>query len=217
MKKALIRLAASPPLLAVRKSLFRGSGGYWERRYAKGGNSGAGSYGKSAEWKADVVNTWVADHRMASVIDWGCGDGNQLGLARYERYLGMDRSPAAIRLCMERFSSDHTKSFMAFDPQALSDGARWLTGDMALSMEVIFHLTEDWVFEDYMTRLFASAERFVVICSNDTAATEAGPTEKHRQFTGWIAQNQPAWSLVEQVDPPAELDMMGSLYLFSRG
>jgi hypothetical protein len=216
MKKALIRLATSPPSLALRKRLFRGSGEYWDRRYAKGGNSGAGSYGKTAQWKADVVNTWVSDRDMGSVIDWGCGDGNQLGLARYERYLGLDRSPTAIRLCMKRFGSDTTKSFLAYDPQALSDGAGWLTADMALSMEVIFHLTEDWVFEDYMSRLFASAERYVVICSNDTAATEAGPTEKHRQFTSWIARNQPTWSLVEQVDPPADVDMMASLYLFSR-
>jgi len=29
---------------------------YWEERYAKGGNSGKGSYGKSAIFKADVIN-----------------------------------------------------------------------------------------------------------------------------------------------------------------
>lgn len=216
MKSALIRLATTRPSLAVRRTLFRGSERYWDRRYAKGGNSGAGSYGAKAQWKADVVNGWVAEHRISSVVDWGCGDGNQLGLAQYERYLGLDRSPTAIRMCLERFSDDASKSFMAFDPATLSDPARWLVGDMALSMEVIFHLTEDWVFEDYMNRLFASAERYVVICSNDTTGTEAGPTEKHRQFTAWVAKNQPSWELLQQVAPPAEVDMMASLYLYGR-
>jgi hypothetical protein len=216
MKQALIRLATTRPSLAVRRAFFRGSGEYWDRRYAKGGNSGAGSYGHKAEWKAQIVNRWVADHGVTSVVDWGCGDGNQLGLANYQRYLGLDRSATAIRMCLERFGSDESKSFMAFDPETLSDRAHWLVGDMALSMEVIFHLTEDWVFEDYMTRLFASAKRYVAICSNDTAGTEAGPTEKHRQFTTWVSEHQPEWTLVEQVDPPAEVDMMASLYLYAR-
>jgi hypothetical protein len=216
MKQALIRLATTRPSLAVRRAFFRGSGEYWDRRYAKGGNSGAGSYGHKAEWKAQIVNRWAADHGVTSVVDWGCGDGNQLGLANYQRYLGLDRSATAIRMCLERFGSDESKSFMAFDPETLSDRAHWLVGDMALSMEVIFHLTEDWVFEDYMTRLFASAKRYVAICSNDTAGTEAGPTEKHRQFTTWVSEHQPEWTLVEQVDPPAEVDMMASLYLYAR-
>lgn len=216
MKQTAIRLARLGPVLAVRRKVFPGSEHYWESRYAKGGTSGAGSYGAEAEWKATVVNGWVAEHEIDSVIDWGCGDGNQLTMARYPRYLGIDRSQSAIKRCIEQFGQDPDKSFMAYSPESLTDNAGWLTADAALSMEVIFHLTEETVYLDYMSRLFASARRWVVICSNDTMGTESGPTERHWQFTDWIASNAGRWSLQEVVEPPSNIALMSKLYLFSR-
>lgn len=35
---------------------FPSSKEYWEQRYAGGGTSGAGSYGKLAEFKAEIIN-----------------------------------------------------------------------------------------------------------------------------------------------------------------
>ncbi|GAJ08100.1 unnamed protein product, partial [marine sediment metagenome] len=58
--------------------VFSGSREYWESRYAGGGTSGAGSYGKPAEFKAQVLNSFVKDNGISSVIEFGCGDGNQL-------------------------------------------------------------------------------------------------------------------------------------------
>jgi SAM-dependent methyltransferase len=195
---------------------FPGTVDYWEGRYASGGNSGAGSYGRQAEWKADIVNRWVADLQVTSVIDLGCGDGNQLGLAEYPRYLGLDPSASAVRRCIERFADDPTKSFMAYDPEVTHDPAGWLRGDMALSMEVIFHLVEQELFEDYMARLFASAEQFVVICSNDTHGTNKASHERHRSFTEWVSTNQPEWKLDQRVDPPADVDLQSSMFLYRR-
>jgi SAM-dependent methyltransferase len=209
-------LSKNPLVLKVRKTAFKGTTEYWESRYAKGGNSGAGSYGREAEWKAEVVNDWVAELGVASVVDLGCGDGNQLGLAKYPRYLGMDPSATAVRMCMERFADDPTKSFLAYDPQALADPAGWLRGDLALSMEVIFHLIEEELFENYMTRLFASAERYVVICSNDTSGSEQGPTERHRDFTKWIERTQQEWELDRRVEPPSDINLMSSFFLYKR-
>ena len=60
---------------------------YWEARYAAGGNSGKGSGGVFAEFKAEIVNTFVREHDIASVIDFGCGDGAQLALAEIYRQL----------------------------------------------------------------------------------------------------------------------------------
>lgn len=200
----------------VRRRTFPGTTNYWEGRYANGGTSGAGSYGRQAEWKADIVNRWVTELQVTSVIDLGCGDGNQLGLADYPRYLGLDPSASAVRRCIERFADDPTKSFMAFDPQATHDPAGWLRGDMALSMEVIFHLVEQDLFEDYMRRLFASADRFVVICSNDADATSTATHERHRSFTEWVNTHQVEWALAERVDPPADVDLMSSMFLYRK-
>ena len=50
----------------------------WEKRYAKGGNSGAGSYGKLAVYKAKVLNEFIEENKneVNSVVEFGCGDGN---------------------------------------------------------------------------------------------------------------------------------------------
>src|SRR5205085_12336730 len=90
---------------------FPGSKNYWEGRYSAGGNSGVGSYGKFAEFKAAVINQFVAQHALRSVIEFGCGDGNQLMLARYPTYLGFDVSETAVATCRKLFAGDANKQF----------------------------------------------------------------------------------------------------------
>jgi SAM-dependent methyltransferase len=194
---------------------FAGSGTYWEQRYARGGTSGAGSYGPQARWKADVVNGWVTTYQVTSVVDLGCGDGNQLGLAEYPRYLGIDVSPTAVRRCIELFAADGTKSFLALDPATTHDPARWLRADLALSLEVLFHLVEADGFEAYLRQLFASADRFVVICARDEELP-GGPHERYRPFTPWVAAHAAEWTLLERVRPPDGVDLVSDLYLFAR-
>src|SRR5690606_8385419 len=82
---------------------FTGSEAYWRKRYEKGGHSGPGSYDKLAEYKAETLNRFVADHQITDVIEFGCGDGNQLRLAQYPRYIGYDISPIALARCRELF------------------------------------------------------------------------------------------------------------------
>jgi SAM-dependent methyltransferase len=216
IRSVLTTLSKNPLVLQVRKRTFKGTTEYWESRYATGGNSGAGSYGREAEWKAEIVNSWVAELGVTSVVDLGCGDGNQLSLAKYPRYLGLDPSASAVRRCMERFRDDPTKSFIAYDPSSLADPAGWLRGDLALSMEVIFHLVEEELFRNYMTRLFDSAERYVVICSNDSSGSELRPTERHREFTKWIEHNRPEWPLERRIEPPTDVKMMSSFFLYKK-
>ncbi|MGD9858413.1 MAG: hypothetical protein AB7U20_26025 [Planctomycetaceae bacterium] len=69
------------PHLSPLRRKFTGSSDYWVRRYRKGRNSGGGSYGRLAEFKAQVLNDLVREHRIQTVIEFGCGDGNQLALA----------------------------------------------------------------------------------------------------------------------------------------
>src|SRR5262249_52775171 len=68
---------------------FKSTGDYWDSRYRRGGNSGAGSYGRLAEFKAEAVNRFVRENHILSVVEFGCGDGAQLELAQYPRYTGM--------------------------------------------------------------------------------------------------------------------------------
>ena len=92
---------------------FTGSDNYWIKRYDSGGNSGDGSYGKLAEFKAEVLRKLIQEDDVKTIIEYGCGDGNQLELGEYPSYTGFDVSPKAISLCRERFSSDTTKNIQA--------------------------------------------------------------------------------------------------------
>lgn len=170
---------------------FSGSDDYWKMRYARGGSSGDGSYKLLAEFKADVLNTLVEDYKVNSVKEFGCGDGNQLSLLNFPAYQGVDISPQAIALCKEKFSQDSTKEFFLLEEyqQQLSD--------MNMSLDVIYHLVEDEIFENHMKLLFESASTLVVIYSSDTAQQQKvqGKHIRHRKFTDWIAKHANNWEL----------------------
>jgi hypothetical protein len=184
---------------------FRDSQSYWEDRYSGGGNSGPGSYATQAEYKADFLNRFVRENAIGSVIEFGCGDGNQLTLAEYPSYLGLDVASSAVRRCIELFSDDNSKSFMSFDARAFADTARFLHADLTLSLDVIFHLVEDEAFESYMQALFNAADRFVVIYSRDSEVPDKGRHVKWREFTPWIEQNVVGWEL-SRVEPAPDAE-----------
>jgi hypothetical protein len=169
---------------------FEGSEAYWENRYQSGGTSGPGSYGDFARFKAEVLNAFVAAEGVQSVIEFGCGDGHQLSLARYPRYLGVDVSRFAIARCKGLFSDDPSKEFKTIEEYA---GER---ADAVLSLDVIYHLVEDYVFDRYMETVFDSAQKWVVIYSSDfEGADEQRHAQhvRHRKFTGWINANRRDW------------------------
>ncbi|MEO7534697.1 MAG: hypothetical protein ABIU30_12650 [Ferruginibacter sp.] len=67
-------------------------GNYWGNRYAKAGNSGDELYGLLATFKADVINKFIEEHSISSVLELGRGDGHQLSLMNYQKYTGLDSS-----------------------------------------------------------------------------------------------------------------------------
>jgi hypothetical protein len=179
----------------VGRPRFDDSRTYWERRYATGGDSGAGSYGKLSEYKADFINSFVADHDVRSVIEFGCGDGHQLELGRYPEYAGYDVSPSAITRCQAIFAGDPSKSFGLMSAY---DGSR---ADLTLSLDVIYHLVEDEVFDEYMRTLFGAALRHVIIYSSNTTdnAGHEGTHIRQRRFTDWVASDALGWKLIAHV------------------
>jgi SAM-dependent methyltransferase len=177
------------------KPTFAGSGIYWEQRYAQGGNSGVGSYGKFAEFKAEQLNSFVAQHGVHTVIEFGCGDGNQLSLAKYRSFTGFDVSEAAITLCKRRFAPDKTKTFKLLHEYGSE------TADLTLSLDVLYHLVEDEVFDSHMRTLFLASNRYVAIYSSDSS-DDAGanlPHVRHRNFTNWIDKNLAEWKLLYHI------------------
>ena len=184
----------------IGKHWFR-SGAYWQEHYAKGGNSGPGSYGRLAVFKAEVINAFVKDNAVESVVEFGSGDGSQLSLYDLPHYAGLDVSPHSIAQCRERFSNDPSKTFHLNDSGQFRADPSAFRADLALSIDVLFHLTEDDVFEGYMRDLFTAGTKFVIIYSSNTNRNRLFQAKhvKHRRFTDWVEANAPDWTLQEVI------------------
>jgi SAM-dependent methyltransferase len=192
---------ASSILTRFKVRSFRGSRAYWEDRYSSGGLSGAGSYGAIAEFKSNTLNRIVSENAVDSVVEFGCGDGNQLSLSDYRKYLGLDVSGTAIDICTNRFALDKSKSFILYDPtRFLNNG--WITADMAISLDVILHLVEDSVFEQYMTHLFESARKLVVVFAEDHGDHRASAHVRFRDWLPWVQEKYQNWGLIQRIENP---------------
>lgn len=170
---------------------------FWEERYASGGNSGDGSYGESAQFKARFLNEFVAQHGIRTVVEFGCGDGNQLSLAEYPAYIGYDVSEAAGQMCVERFAGDATKQFWRYvaTPPLVPDPP----GDLSLSLDVIYHLVEDDVYQQHLTDVFAASSRYAILYTTDSAVTSNEGTAAHvlhRPVMADVAERFPRWESV---------------------
>jgi hypothetical protein len=103
-----------------------------------------------ATGKARFLNAFVKGNDVQAVIELGCGDGNQLPLAAYPQYIGLDVSKTAIELCKIRFAGDPGKSFFLYGNSCSSTAPAcsrriWLSRSMSsiISLKVSF-LTSTW-------------------------------------------------------------------------
>lgn len=194
------------------------SSDYWEQRYKAGGSSGSGSYNRLAQFKADFLNQFVTEHKIDSVIEHGSGDGAQLMLSAYPDYTGVDISDTAVERCRAMFAGDATKRFLHVN--AVEPGT---AADLALSLDVIYHLVEDRVYDAYMQTLFNSARRFVIVYSSNVDRVAPHKHIRHRQFAKWAEKHKPEWPLQSMVKNPYPYDLarpeetsFADFYVFAR-
>lgn len=178
-----------------KKNDFPGAEVYWDDRYSSGNDSGSGSYNRLAKFKADFINSFVYKNSIKSVVEFGVGDGNQLKMCNYEKYIGYDVSIKAIEICIQEFKFDTTKTFK------LVSNYEKESADLTLSLDVIYHLVEDNSFKNYMNKLFESSNLYVIIYSSNGGGSSKNHPEgyhiKHRKFTDWVEQFCKDWKLIE--------------------
>lgn len=133
---------------------------YWEERYSSGRNSGQGSYGEEAKFKADCINHIIKEMEVKTLTEIGCGDGNQLGYINVDNYYGYDISPTIIKKCTEKYKSDETKHFSVIN---IDDYSKVKPADMIISLDVIFHLVTPESFDNYMKELFSGKYKVIAI------------------------------------------------------
>ena len=221
MSKFINFISSIPPLIKnkfLKPATFTNSEEYWINRYKQGGNSGAGSYYNLAEFKADVINDFVAKNEIKSVIELGCGDGNQLKYFNIPSYIGFDISPLIIQKCKTKFNKDKSKQFL------LMNEAPNHRADLVLSLDVLFHLVEEETFNNYLNLLFDIAEKSVIIYAYDNDDPKVFSQHvKPRNFTNWIKENKNEFELIEHIpnkfpfiESKASTTSVCDFYIFKR-
>lgn len=204
---------------AIRRRIrFSGSASYWEERYRRGGHSGAGSYNRLATFKAEILNDFVTRNDIQSVIEFGSGDGAQLELATYPQYTGVDVSTTALDMTRRKFADNPSMRFLHTTDVTADDRA-----ELALSLDVIYHLVEDEVFHTYMEQLIDHAAKYAIVYASNEDKAWPDPHVRHRAFTRWVEQNRGDFNLVETIpnayaysaDDP-ENTSFADFYVFAR-
>ncbi len=173
---------------------FGNSQQYWEQRYQKGGDSGEGSYGKLARYKADVINSFAQSKGIQTAIEFGCGDGNQASLLQLPSYTGIDISKKCVDECTVMLGP------RGYEFKLLKDylDSRTLSAyDLSLSLDVIYHLVEDAIFAEYIANLLGASKKYSLIYASNFDLYEPSlPHVRHRNFVDHIAKFHPEWSLI---------------------
>jgi len=197
---------------------FKSSASYWEKRYAANGNSGDGSYNELCQFKAKFINLFVKENSIESVIEFGSGDGNQLSYASYPSYIGVDVSHTAIGVCRNLFKDDDSKTFLHTEQYNNE------TADLAMSLDVIYHLVEDDIFNSYMQRLCNASARYLLIYSSnvDEGKNHKLAHVRQRKFTDWMDEYALSWELLKIVknehpfDEETSSGSIADFYVYSR-
>jgi len=107
----------------------------------------------------------------------------------------------SLELCKNIFGEDKNKSFFLYDQDYFIDSSGYFKADMTMSLDVIYHLVEDSVFDKYMRDLFSSANKYVMVYASNKADQKEYQSQhvKHRKFTDWVEKNQPKWKLEKMI------------------
>ena len=171
---------------------------YWEHRYANGGNSGSGSYGRLAEFKAEIINNFIKNNGISSIVDYGVGDGYNLeyyDLAQVHTYIGLDVSKTAIDGLKSKGLPDKYKFFCIN-----SDDDVEHQGDLVLSQDVLYHLIDDAIYYKYLTNLFKMSKKYVIIYACDEDLEELSVHHMLvRRFTPYIREEFRSFKLINTI------------------
>ena len=191
-------------------------GRYWEDRYKSGRNSGEGSYGESAKYKANVINDYISKLDIKTIGDYGCGDGNQISLlSGFELYYGYDISNFIIDANIVKFADKRNMFFY----KNIIDLPEC---DLNLSLDVLYHICPESEYITYLTNLFNKSKKYVLIYSTnrdeDFELTDENDYAYHRKFKDWVEKNILDFELAEKLDNPLYNVDAGAVnfYLYKR-
>lgn len=155
---------------------------YWNNRYEEGGTSGNGSYGELSIYKADIINSFINGHNINSIIEFGCGDGNNLSLYNFKKYLGLDVSEQSILININKYHDDNTKSFILYNPRFFSN-QNFITSELVICIDVLYHIVDDEGYFKTLLDIFSVSKKYVILYTSVDAFEKnpyLGGHVKHR-------------------------------------
>jgi hypothetical protein len=150
---------------------------YWENRYMSGSDSGIGSKGILAKYKAYIINQFVKENNIQTVCELGCGDV-QFTLYNIPEFTGYDVSSFIIEKNKKIYKHKFTTSIDELTSY-----------DLTMSLDVILHLIEDEVYYQYMKDLFRLSNKYVLIYSPNKNQILGGVHNKYREFLPDVPEN----------------------------
>jgi SAM-dependent methyltransferase len=147
-------------------------------------------------------------------LDLGCGDGNQLSLLNIPSYIGFDVSKTAIEICKLKYRNDLSKKFFLYKKNNYQKYASEFKPDLILSLDVIYHLVEDNIFDEYIINLFNYALKYILIFSTDYDMINEAIHHRDRNFSNVILSKFPNWELVEKIYNPLKGELSSADFYF---
>ncbi len=183
----------------------------WKNRYQNGGNSGSGSYNELYIFKRDIINDIIKKNNIHSIIDFGCGDGNQIKEINTKNYIGIDIADTGIKICKMKYNNDITKKFYTYD----EINNIKLQSDLTMSLDVLYHILEDELYFNYLKQLFSSSSNYVLIYSNNYNGHIVGHMHT-RKFTDDVEKKFPNWELREKINQIYPKKSSADFYLYKK-
>jgi len=149
---------------------------YWDDRYVNGGNSGNGSYGMLANYKAAVINNFINTNEITSMLEYGCGDGNQLSMIDCDKIMAFDVSPTALELCKKKVNCETYIDFKEIKE----------VPELIVSLDVIYHLVDDKDYYDYLNNMVGLGAKYLIFYSVNEEMTGMAAHVRPRKFTNDI-------------------------------
>ena len=158
------------------------SSNYWSMEHINSGVSGAIPYDSQVEFKIKIIEDFVQKHRIKNVIEFGCGTLEE-----------------KVKECEKTLKKDNKRTSIDMNDYS------YKRAELTISLDVIFHLIEDDVFHEYMSKLFFSSKKYVMIYSSNTNQNLYNIPVLHRRFTDWIFNNQKNFKMVQFIPNPRPL------------
>lgn len=167
----------------------------WKNRAA---NSGLGSRGARANYKADYISNFVKENKIDKIIDFGCGDLIVAKDIEVGNYVGVDivdhKLPPKEEIKPNSFKVI-VSSFDEFDENE--------TSQLVINLDMLYHILENEskYLEDTIETLYNASEEFIIIYAQDSFRSDI-KWSGHMFNSPWrqILENNYKVELVKQED-----------------